>query len=393
MRFRFPSAEDEVEARARALVLERMRAWWRAFAASADAIDRHFTAGGPFQVPEFMDQHLGAVHERLMWEFGPAVQGGRHRLVITPEDEQALRPLVEVLLELAPQLPAWEFYGARLPAPPELVDAMVEARAGSSVEGWRACVQGNADMGIDLTFWSPRISGPDDDPAWRAAVIASEVVLGEELFHRRVDGIAVADRPAAGSAEVPLAALREQVLAQVAALEGALPGAPLHAAEVAGTGMLLKLEPTQAADHPGQADLFVAKTTQLPMWRRAHGGRAFVSSRFSRQGETFCYVKVDGSVGLDPAGFQDKAEIEDALDLALQPAGLGCTVGGGTGLRYSYVDLALVDVPRAVPVIQAALRAGRLPRRTWLQFFDSSLGAEWVGLWPDSPRPPGFEET
>lgn len=391
MRFRFPGEADDLEAGARALVLERMRAWWRAFAASADAIDRHFTAGAPFQVPEFMDQHLGAVDERLMWEYGPAVGAGRHRLVITPEDELALRPMVEVLLGLAPRLPAWEFHGARLPEPPELVEGMVEARAGTSVEGWRACVQANADLGIDLTFWSPRISGPDDDPAWRAAAVAAEVALGEALFHRRVDGIAVADRPVAGTSEVPLAALREQVLARVAALDGALPGAPLHAAEGAGTGVLLKLEPTQAADYPGQADLFVAKTTQLPMWRRAHGGRTFDSSRFSRQGETFCFLKVDGSVELDPAGFQDKAAIEDALDLALQPAGLGCTIGGGTGLRYSYVDLALVDVPRAIPVIQAALRAGRLPRRTWLQFFDSTLGGEWVGLWPDSPRPPGFE--
>jgi hypothetical protein len=69
---------------------------------------------------------------------------------------------------------------------------------------------------------------------------------------------------------------------------------------------------------------------------------------------------------------------------------LGAVIGGGTGLRYSYIDLALTDVERAVPVIRERLQRGRIGRRCWLQFYDDALAAEWVGLWPDSPEPPGL---
>ena len=66
---------------------------------------------------------------------------------------------------------------------------------------------------------------------------------------------------------------------------------------------------------------------------------------------------------------------------------VGCYVGGGTGLRYSYLDLALTDVARAV-VIMRVLREGNIPKRTWIQFFDTDLQTEWVGIWDDAPPPP-----
>lgn len=97
---------------------------------------------------------------------------------------------------------------------------------------------------------------------------------------------------------------------------------------------------------------------------------------------------MDGSKGLTPEGFADKAEIEDSLDQALRRENLGAVVGGGTGRRYSYVDLALVDVPRAIPVVRTALQSGKMPKRTWLQFFDSELAREWVGISADSPERP-----
>jgi hypothetical protein len=89
-------------------------------------------------------------------------------------------------------------------------------------------------------------------------------------------------------------------------------------------------------------------------------------------------------------GFADKSEIEDALTAVLTLGSLGAVIGGGTGLRYSYIDVALTDVERAVPVIRERLQRGRIGRRCWLQFYDDALAAEWVGLWPDSPEPPGL---
>jgi hypothetical protein len=80
--------------------------------------------------------------------------------------------------------------------------------------------------------------------------------------------------------------------------------------------------------------------------------------------------------------------MEDALDAVLKPDKLGCSIGGGTGLRYSYIDLALTAVDQGIKRIRHALQAGNVRRRSWIQFFDSDLAAEWVGVYDDSPPPP-----
>ena len=72
-------------------------------------------------------------------------------------------------------------------------------------------------------------------------------------------------------------------------------------------------------------------------------------------------MKLDGSEGVEQEGFADKGEIEDALDQALGREGLGCVVGGGTGRRYSYVDLVLSDLQRGIVAAQNRLREGRVP--------------------------------
>lgn len=110
-----------------------------------------------------------------------------------------------------------------------------------------------------------------------------------------------------------------------------------------------------------------------------------------RFGELFCYVKLDGSVDLSAKKFEDKAAIEDALDGALKASGTGAVVGGGTGLRYSYIDLALTDTEKGIPRVVEILRKGNVAKRAWILFFEEIYRHEWVGVWEDSPAPPGME--
>ncbi|WP_406694262.1 hypothetical protein V5E97_24600 [Singulisphaera sp. Ch08] len=149
-----------------------------------------------------------------------------------------------------------------------------------------------------------------------------------------------------------------------------------------------ELEPDQADDFLHQTDLFVAKSANPTMWITAHTGEAFYSERFTRCGETFCYIKIDLSEGLADSSFTDKSEIEHAIDSALIPHRLGCQIGGGMGLRYAYIDLALTDVSAAITAIRDCLRAGSIPKRSWILFFDADLATEWVGLYDDTPPPP-----
>jgi hypothetical protein len=125
------------------------------------------------------------------------------------------------------------------------------------------------------------------------------------------------------------------------------------------------------------------------MWQAAHSGSLFHSASHSRCGETFGYVKIDGAAGLPvECQFHERGEIEDAINAALRPLKLGCVIGGGTGLRYSYIDLALTDLRAGVNLVREVLQQNRLPLRTWVSFFDDDLGREWVGIHDETPAPP-----
>jgi hypothetical protein len=107
MRWLYFDPSNSQEAAAHAAVVSRMDEWWKQFAAKTDDLLDLFTQRSQWDLPAWMDRELRAVSADLMWEFGPAVSENGHRLVITPETEKHLRPMVQTLLERAPKLPCY----------------------------------------------------------------------------------------------------------------------------------------------------------------------------------------------------------------------------------------------------------------------------------------------
>jgi hypothetical protein len=390
--------DNPEEATEREAIVARIDAWWRAFEGKVDDLRALFKGRARWDLPQWMDDHLHPIHPRIMWEYGPAVRGDGHRLVLTPESAHELRPLVAKVLERAPSIPGWEFYDARLPEDLESTKATVTGRASFDIDDFLARVSVNDKRLIDLCYYSPRIESAEDEAAFSSAFVATETLLGEHCLDRWVGTIEISpfQEAAVAGRDIPrhaikLDRLKETVEAAVEGIRDQLPPSPHH--EWAGEAQwtMWKLKPEPADDFPNQADLFVEKSPNPAMWIAAHSGGLFNSERFTRCVETFCYLKVDGAEGLDDSTFADKGDIEDALDEALIPRKLGCQIGGGMGLRYAYIDLALTDVPAAITAIRERLQAGGIPKRSWILFFDSDLANEWVGIYDDAPKPSGFE--
>jgi hypothetical protein len=122
-----------------------------------------------------------------------------------------------------------------------------------------------------------------------------------------------------------------------------------------------------------------------PAWLA--GGRVY-SESFSRHGETLAYLKMDVADLSQEKRVSERRKMENRLERELVKAQVGAVIGSGDGVRYAYVDLALVNLPRAFEVIAEILRIVEIPTRSWLQFFDSELADEYVGLRPTTPPPP-----
>ncbi len=391
MRWAFPDPREELPRRK---VIRRIDGWWREFASRAARVGELLREGGDWDLVAWMNERLEAISDHLAWEFVDG-RDGALRLVITPEGQRRLRPLVDVLLRRAPRIPGWEFHAFRLPEELDQAELAVEQRTGLRFEELRVRATRSPGGLIDLAWTSPACAGPDDERAGQAAFLATLALLGERCVDQWIGAILV-ERAGDGAGGDPPEALPERVRASIDAARARLPESACHrfCDEARWSIYSLDSDPAVAAggstppdDWPRQHDLLVGRTMLPEMWVAARRGGRFSSCRFSRAGETFCYLKIDGAGGTGDR-LAGRSAIEDAVNATLVPAGLGCSVGGGTGLRYSYIDLALTDVPAAAAALREPLRARGVPLRTWLLFHDDELGDEWIGVWDDTPPPP-----
>jgi hypothetical protein len=178
-----------------------------------------------------------------------------------------------------------------------------------------------------------------------------------------------------------------------AAVEGVIAGLPERALwkerrESEEGWTMFELEPELAHDYASQDDLAIATTLAPEMLKCFLRGQPFSSLRFSRHGERFAYLKLDGEGAESEARLSSRRELEDRLVDGLCAAGLGTVVGNGLGVRYEYVDLALANLDDAIDRVRTVARDAEVSPRSWLLFCDSDLGAEWLGIWDETPPPP-----
>jgi hypothetical protein len=365
--------------------MRRIRRWWCAFGRQAGKLDDLFRNHADWDLPGWMDEYLHAIDPRLCWEFGPGAPKG-HRLVITPENDKHLRPLVDLILGEAPRIPGWQFFGYRLAESIEAAAASVEGRTRGRIDDLSVQVWEGPLNTVALRFVSPRYLMENESEAWQEAFVAVESLLGEEALDKWVGPISTGparpDRRA-----LPLDRLRPTVNCLIDRIREQMPQEPCWQ-RLEGTYTLRPADQVKTArDFPGRKDLLAGVTMYWDMVQAASNGGAFFSDRFSCCGETFCHIKIDGADGLQKSAWTDRGQIEESLNRLLLDKELGACIGGGTGVRYSYIDLALTDLRAGCEAVRSLLREGQIPRRSWIMFFDATLQAEWIGIHEDTPEP------
>ncbi|WP_282611215.1 hypothetical protein [Pelagibius sp. Alg239-R121] len=375
---------------------QAVKNWWTAFEENQVKILESFSPDddGAFDLPQWMQSSLQAVHAQIMWEFGPGLVKP-HRLVITPEGRRELRPLIRAILQEAPVLEKFEFYGHRLPENLEMASTMLSYRAGwQDLSEIKFKTELNELNQIDITYYTP-FNDPKDEQINKLWLLTAQL-LGEEITERWVGFVDVRVLPKGrlfgflkrpDIEQSPIEDFRADFDTRIAEIKASLPDQPYSEFAEEQEWVMLELEPEKQDDYDFKDDLFVAPFVSAPLFQAMHGQRnSFSAERFSSKGESFLFLKMDGAAeDLDQEIFEDRSAIEDALNDALKS--MGCIIGGGTGLRYSYIDLAVTDLKAAVSIIRETLQAGKLTKRSWLFLHDPDYQSEWLGVWPDSPAP------
>lgn len=276
----------------------------------------------------------------------------------------------------------------------------VRTETGLDLDGARARLGFSRGHLLELVLLSSAFGSAADEQGLDAANLLVPYLIGEAAFDDWVGAVDVGPAPRGGSLRVlppgaapadPTLALSDIGPAVEAAIRGVmaeLPDSPYHALAEREEWTLLEAEPKLASDYASQDDLVLCSTLLPEAMKCFLQGSPFSSCRFSKHGERFVYAKVDGADGTMEARYALRVSLEEALESALAPSGLGCVVGAGIGVRYVYVVLALASPETALDAAEGALRKLEVPRRAWFLPCDSDHDGEWAGVWDDAPEPP-----
>ena len=300
-------------------------------------LERFFNNDAEWDLAGWMREHLQSIDPRLMWEYGPGANRG-HRLVITPEGAHHLRPLVDEIIARAPQLPDWLFFNHRTPEPVGHMARTVHARSGVEPAFTAVALAPGRAQPHRLTFQFPAGFLEYQRPvAHTQAVVAAEALLGEDLLG---DWLGKLDAEARVAHPLPPSALPRAFAALAGTQRAKLPAEPLLDLVDCFAAHHDRVEPQASRGLRASLRSALGAHPAPELWRNAHSDQRFWPGRFTRCGETFCYLKIDrGEMESDPR-LDHHVRFETPLDGALRSRRYGCVIGAGTGLRYTYVDLA-----------------------------------------------------
>ena len=367
--------------------------WWQSFEKERVNIERYLTEEDfRYDLEGFVEGHLQPIDPNIMWEVDGSLTAKEFFFIMTPESERHLRPLVESIVEAAPKVPNWRFFTHRFPRNFGETDELLLQSTGIGGDRILFKIEPFEGNSLELAFAFPGIKKLHDMTANQAAFTVTEQQLGEEILDKWIGSMVV--EPAEDVSRDELvqkgfqrvmnlpnavkAAIDERILA--------LPNAPIFEFKDKLKWTGFSLEAQALDDYAEQFDMMAATSVVPDVWKAAHGGAPFDSIRFSKFGERFCYLKMDGTDSYANSA-QSRDRLATTLDERLIEAELGCTTGGAGGLRYSYIELALVDVKKALPIIKDVMAYEHMPERSWLLFWDIEWSKEWVGMFATTPAP------
>lgn len=344
-------------------MMHLINSWWGHFQNKRKNIEAYLDGRGHLELEDFMADSLQSIEENLMWEFGTESGAGHYQLVITPETERHLRPLVETIIAAAPKLANWTFYAYRQPHGVEQTRELVNDDTGIPLDDLSFSAASDDEHLINLKF-SYRGAQSKESVA-DAVFMATEYLLGEEILDRWIGNMDIVD---SGPELTQMPELPNTVTDLISRIQKSLPDQPLCTIRSTLKAQEITVEPHD--DEEDETDIVWARTLQPKVWQAAHGESAFDSCRFSRHNEKFCYLKLDGVT------VQEKlSELENRINEALNKEALGCTLGTARGQRFGYIDLCLTDPAKAIPVLKDLAQA-----KSHLQFFDTDWSDESVAL-------------
>lgn len=343
-------------------------------------------------------REIASVHPGLVVEVHSRPSG--LNVVVSPAEDDGLSVLCEEVIAGSKMISGVSFCRHEPELSVQEATTDVVGRTTLDLSAARARIGFSRGHLLEAVVCCPSYSSATDERVLSAADLLVRRLVGDALFDEWFGAVDIAPLPRGGPLRVledrtsatedalPLDQVLPAARAAVSAVKDGLSAEPYHLFCERAEWTLFEMDPPRQEEYARLDDLALF-STMLPEAMKSHlEGTRFASSRFSKHGERFVYLKTDTLHASPRERLELRADLEDALSYALVPGRIGAVVGVGVGVRYVYVVLALEALDRGLAVARKKLAALGVDRRSWLLFCDAEWAHEWVEIRDDAPPPP-----
>lgn len=353
--------------------------WWNNFSLVNKKISALFSKLGDknFDLPRWMKENLQSIDKNITWEFYSGIFK-KHRLVITFEERRRLKPLVKKIISDAPELEEWEFYAYRLPENLENASSiMLEITGWQNINSIKFTISRNELNRIDVTYWLPFFE--QQKQGLENLYLLTNALLGEEVVGKWIDDIHINKIEDANYKNI--SELKLEICTEITNIKNNLPEKPYFLLIDEDYGWITaKCSPKQeeVENFFDKDDVYFRSIISKQLLIAMDDKYFFDSERFSKNNEIFVYLKIERIDNDQDA--EEFSKIKKSLDLQLKQKQLGCIVGSAIGLKYLYIDLAIINTYISIQEIKEILGLCSASRKIWLLFYDGELAYEQLEL-------------
>ncbi len=374
---------------------KRVDAFWKAFQENASIIVPAFKGQNEFKPHQFMTKILKKVHPDLEYYFIPRSMNYLD-LVISIGSRMDLYPLVDMMWKKCKTIGRrWGFCFRRQREVYELVKFLVDVRTGGNLDEYQ--FSGSLDNlnRINILFIHKNATSLENKyKAIDELCEGLSFLIGEKKHRTWIGSFDIISQVPGDEKVFPLRALPQFVDEKINEAQKRLPKEPYGTIDGMGEWVGIDFDPAENCDYTGRSDM-VTMCTMLPeVIESYHNDFRFCSERFTNFNEIFCYLKMERwREGNEMENEEYKVKLIDELNMGLRKNKMGMVTGAGTGLKYAYIDFVISNISRGARIIQSKLRKFKITKNAWIMFLDSSMEANWIGVYDDTPPPlfPDFE--
>lgn len=357
---------------------DKIESFWKRFKDDSNKLDpsKNLTEATKY-APRFMLNQLMWIDERLLWEIGMDHFNPKKCSFTVTTNDESTRPIINTFFAKAPKLDNWNYYSYYQPYPPNVIQSEMLRRFKSKVTAFSTSCRVNDINMIEVIITSPDFKTEEDKESQELATNILKLTLGQETFDKWVGSIFLEKKDVKTPVNAGAAELVKQVTEAKAAIANSLPAKHYWQIDKGRFDKFALLRKEEIEKTP------LAKG--VINFYKATSYKPFYSQRYSKTGETFCFlvfydIKDDPKLDLQP--------ILDDFNDSLEENKCGCALGSDyvAGDFWS-IQLILSDVQKALPALQAVATKHKLSKNSWIFFHDAILQDEYIGLYKDSPVP------